>query len=41
MKVLWILDFLPPVFARRLGLSAQASGSWVGSLQAALPAGAL
>ena len=41
MKVMWILDFLPPVFARRLGLSAQASGSWVGSLQAALPAGAL
>lgn len=37
MKVLWILDFLPPVFARRLGVAVQASGSWVGSLQAALP----
>ena len=41
MKVMWILDFLSPAFARRLGLSAQASGSWAGSLQAALPAGAM
>lgn len=37
MKVMWVLDFLPPVFSRRLGLAPQASGSWAVSLLAALP----
>lgn len=41
MKVMWILDFLPPAFSRRLGLPAQASGSWAAGLLAALPAGAM
>ena len=37
MKVMWVLDFLPPVFSGRLGLAPQASGSWAVSLLAALP----
>lgn len=37
MKVMWILDFLPPAFSHRLGLAPQASGSWAVSLLAALP----
>ena len=39
MKILWIVGFLPPALAGALGLPAQASGSWVGALQAALPKG--
>lgn len=37
MNVMWVLDFLPPAFSRRLGLAPQASGSWAVSLLAALP----
>lgn len=36
MTVLWLLNFLPPPMAKALGLSVQASGSWVTALQQAL-----
>lgn len=36
MKVLWLLNFIPPVMAKALRLPVQAGGSWVMALQQAL-----
>ena len=36
MKVLWLLNFLPPAMCRELGINVQASGSWVTALLGAL-----